>query len=100
VDLRASPLINQIEAISRRIRISLEPPTAPIHDKQDLLRLGLTSREAEVLTLVALGHSNRDIGAELFVSKKTASVHVSNILRKLNVRSRVEAAAIAQRLES
>ena len=61
-------------------------------------RLGLTPREAEVLALVAAGRTNREIGTELYVSEKTASVHVSNILRKLGVTTRVEAAAVAQRL--
>jgi DNA-binding NarL/FixJ family response regulator len=51
-----------------------------------------------VLRLVAAGHSNREIASELFISVKTASVHVSNILGKLNVTSRGEAAAAAHRL--
>jgi DNA-binding NarL/FixJ family response regulator len=51
-----------------------------------------------VLCLVAAGRSNRDIAAELFISAKTASVHVSNIMSKLGVASRVEAAATAYRL--
>ncbi|HXW43248.1 MAG TPA: AAA family ATPase [Streptosporangiaceae bacterium] len=55
----------------------------------------LTGREAEVLKLVAAGHSNREIGAELFIAPKTVSVHVSNILAKLGAASRTEAAAIA-----
>jgi DNA-binding CsgD family transcriptional regulator len=59
--------------------------------------VGLTSRELEVLRLVAAGFSNREIGSELFISAKTASVHVSNILAKLGASSRVEAAAIAHR---
>jgi DNA-binding NarL/FixJ family response regulator len=67
-------------------------------DDADVVRLGLTSREAEVLSLVAAGKTNREIGTQLFVSEKTASVHVSNILRKLGVSSRVDAAAIAQRV--
>ena len=50
-----------------------------------------------MLRLVAAGRTNREIGAELFMSPKTASVHVSRILRKLNVRGRVEAAAVAHR---
>jgi DNA-binding NarL/FixJ family response regulator len=58
-------------------------------------RLGLTEREFEVLRLVAAGRSNREIAAELFISAKTASVHVSNILAKLGVASRGEAAARA-----
>ena len=60
--------------------------------------LGLTARELEVLELVAAGRSNREIAAELFISAKTASVHVSNILAKLGVGSRGEAAATAYRL--
>jgi ATP/maltotriose-dependent transcriptional regulator MalT len=59
--------------------------------------VGLTSRELEVLRLVAAGLSNREIGSELFISAKTASVHVSNILAKLGASSRVEAASIAHR---
>ncbi|MFJ4330890.1 MULTISPECIES: ATP-binding protein [unclassified Streptomyces] len=57
----------------------------------------LTAREQDVLRLLALGHSNRRIGEELFISAKTASVHVSNILAKLNAASRTEAVAIAHR---
>ena len=60
--------------------------------------MGLTSRETEVLALVSAGRTNREIGAELYVSEKTASVHVSNIIRKLGVSSRIEAAAVAQRV--
>ncbi|MBO0820205.1 MAG: response regulator transcription factor, partial [Nocardiopsaceae bacterium] len=58
---------------------------------------GLTDRELEVLRLLARGLSNREIGAELFITPKTASVHVSNILGKLGAASRTEAAAIAYR---
>ena len=57
----------------------------------------LTDREREVLRLLARGRSNREIGAELFITTKTASVHVSNILAKLGAASRTEAAAIAHR---
>ena len=60
--------------------------------------LGLTARELEVLALVAEGRSNRQVGEALFISAKTASVHVSNILAKLGVASRVEAAAVAHLL--
>jgi DNA-binding NarL/FixJ family response regulator len=98
MDLRAQPLIDEIEAIGRRTRISLDAPDTRVLDESDVARLGLTAREAEVLSLVAAGRTNREIGAELFVSEKTASVHVSNILRKLGVSSRVEAAAVAQRV--
>ncbi|MEP7022820.1 MAG: AAA family ATPase [Actinomycetota bacterium] len=58
---------------------------------------GLTVREREVLRLLAAGSSNKEIGSELFIATKTASVHVSNILAKLGAASRTEAAAIAHR---
>jgi DNA-binding NarL/FixJ family response regulator len=96
--LGAQPLVDDIEALARRARISLDAPVVPVLRVSDTVRLGLTSREAEVLALVAAGRTNREIGAELYVSEKTASVHVSNILRKLGVSSRVDAAAIAQRV--
>jgi DNA-binding NarL/FixJ family response regulator len=59
---------------------------------------GLTEREKEVLQQIALGKTNREIGAALFISPKTAGVHVSHILEKLGVRSRVAAAGVAHRL--
>jgi DNA-binding NarL/FixJ family response regulator len=96
--LGAGPLVDDIEALARRARISLDAPAVPVFGEADVVRLGLTSREAEVLALVAAGKTNREIGVELYVSEKTASVHVSNILRKLGVSSRVDAAAIAQRV--
>jgi DNA-binding NarL/FixJ family response regulator len=54
-----------------------------------------TPREVEVLALMAQGRTNRQIGAELYISDKTASVHVSNILGKLGAGGRTEAVAIA-----
>lgn len=59
---------------------------------------GLTPREQDVHRLVAAGHTNRKIAEELYISPKTASVHVSNILAKLGVTGRGEAAALAHRL--
>jgi DNA-binding CsgD family transcriptional regulator len=64
----------------------------------DAAALGLTVREREVLALVALGRTNRQIANELFISQNTAGVHVSNIIGKLGVSGRGEAAAIAYRL--
>jgi DNA-binding NarL/FixJ family response regulator len=64
----------------------------------ELARFGLTEREREVLALVAAGRSNPEIARELYISAKTVSVHVSNILTKLGVGGRVEAAAVAHRL--
>ena len=97
-ELRAGPLLAEIDAVSSRTRISIDAPTRIALDETSAERLGLTPREAEVLMLVAAGRTNRQIGDELYVSDKTASVHVSNILRKLGVNSRVDAAAVAQRL--
>jgi DNA-binding CsgD family transcriptional regulator len=99
--LGARPLREQAESLARRARLTLTgDPAAPAADpgEQARHRYGLTARELEVLRLVAVGRSNRDIAAELFISAKTASVHVSNIMAKLGVASRVEAAALAYRL--
>jgi DNA-binding CsgD family transcriptional regulator/tetratricopeptide (TPR) repeat protein len=98
-ELGARPLLAEIEALARRARIRLEPaapgePAAPAPGEE----LGLTPRELEVLRLVADGRSNRQIAEELFISHKTASVHVSNILAKLGVTNRAEAAVTAHRL--
>ena len=92
--LAAQPLSDQIAILARRARIRLAHDGAVLGDPGSAAgELGLTERELEVLRLVAAGRSNREIAAELFISPKTASVHVSNILGKLNVASRGEAAA-------
>jgi ATP/maltotriose-dependent transcriptional regulator MalT len=100
--LGARPLDAEARALARRARFDLDPSvaaTAPADDtRTPAQQLGLTPREAEVLALVAAGRSNRQIAQALFISPKTASVHVSNILAKLGVASRVEAAAVAHRL--
>jgi DNA-binding CsgD family transcriptional regulator len=70
--------------------------TSPLPGPAD--ELGLTDREHEVLLLLAEGRTNQQIGALLHIAAKTASVHVSNILRKLDVANRGEAAAVAHRL--
>ena len=75
-----------------------EPLDDALPDADGAPDLGLTIREREVLGLVALGHTNRQIAAELFISRHTAGVHVSNIIGKLGVTGRGEAAAIAYRL--
>ena len=59
--------------------------------------VSLTPRETEILALVAEGRTNGEIGKQLFIATKTVSVHVSNILGKLDAASRTEAAAIARR---
>jgi len=99
--LGARPLREQADWLARRARLTLAgDPAAPAAEPGEHAQreYGLTARELEVLRLLALGRSNRDIAAELFISAKTASVHVSNIMAKLGVASRVEAAAIAYRL--
>ena len=102
--LRAEPLRGEITALAARARLTIEtdpdtPDEVPAADEPDeAARLGLTAREREVLALVALGRTNRQIAEELFISENTAGVHVSNILGKLDVTSRGEAAAIAYRL--
>jgi DNA-binding CsgD family transcriptional regulator len=73
-------------------------PAAPVPPLDPLARFGLTTREREVLSLLAAGRSNPEIGQALFISTKTVSVHVSNILAKLGVSGRMEAAAVAHRL--
>ena len=96
----APPLLNELALRAERARLDLTRPDADLHHATQGLEeaLGLTPREAEVLTLVARGLTNREIAATLVISVKTAGVHVSHILRKLNAPNRVEAAAIAHRL--
>jgi DNA-binding CsgD family transcriptional regulator/tetratricopeptide (TPR) repeat protein len=98
----AVPLAEESEALARRARLRTDGPggPAPVSDDapEPARQLGLTPRELEVLLLVAEGRTNREIGGELFMSEKTASVHVSRILAKLSVGGRVEAAAVAHRL--
>jgi DNA-binding CsgD family transcriptional regulator len=100
--LGAQPLAGQIALLARRARIRLSASAgsevAPGDAGEDDGELGLTERELEVLRLVAEGRSNREIAGELFISPKTASVHVSNILSKLGVSNRGEAAARAHSL--
>jgi len=100
----ALPLSGEIEALIRRARLrvdeGLDGAEAADEDAapDELARLGLTAREREVLGLVVEGYSNGQIAERLFISRKTASVHVSNILAKLGAATRVEAAAMAHRM--
>jgi DNA-binding NarL/FixJ family response regulator len=100
--LGALPLIGWIDGLARRSRVAIpaatpsapaaEPERPPVDDR------GLTTREREVLALLVEGHTNRRIGERLFISESTAGVHVSNILGKLGVSTRTEAATVAARL--
>ncbi|MFE6054569.1 AAA family ATPase [Kitasatospora sp. NPDC056446] len=92
----------QVEGLAERAGLSLAPaertaagpvPAATAGDS-----FNLTPRERDVLRLLARGWTNRQIAEELYISPKTASVHVSNILGKLAVGGRGEAAALAHRL--
>ncbi|MFF3841080.1 AAA family ATPase [Streptomyces sp. NPDC001930] len=99
VRLGARPLREDVELLAARARLSLteeKQVPAPAEPGDDTF--GLTPREQDVLRLVAAGRTNRQIAEELFISPKTASVHVSNILAKLGVSGRGEAAALAHRL--
>jgi DNA-binding NarL/FixJ family response regulator len=81
-----------VEALVRRGRLDVAlPGAAPAAEVSAVL----TPREAEVLKLLAQGRTNRQIGSELYISEKTASVHVSNIIAKLAASGRTEAVAIA-----
>ena len=84
---------------AQRARLDLSDPPAPAAAEADPPRgLGISACEAEVLRLLALRRTNRQIANELYISEETASVHVSHLLRKLGVANRIEASAIAQRL--
>ena len=98
-EVGAIALLGHIESLARRARVSLYDANAGAAEgAPPEQRFGLTDRELEVLALRAEGMTNREIGERLFMSEKTASVHVSRILAKLDVRGRVEAATMAQRL--
>lgn len=99
-DLGAVPLRAKIDRLARRARIPLDSAQTEAGNpvEQARARLGLTAREVQVLRLVAAGRDNHQIAAELFISAKTASVHVSHILAKLGLGNRTEAAATAHRL--
>ena len=95
-------LVDEIESLAARARLQLgdaapAPAAAAANGDEAEDPFGLTPRERDVLALVAAGATNREIGERLHMAEKTASVHVSRILAKLNVRSRTEAAAVAHR---
>lgn len=99
VEVGAEPLRDKIESLARRARVSLRQPPAPpgLADEPAVLA-GLTAREREILGFLVAGRSNGEIAKDLVLSTKTVSVHVSNILRKTGTSSRVEVAALAERL--
>ena len=102
VRLGAVPLRAKVEAFARRARVDLR---APVDLRGEVASSAaglpgevLTGREREILGHLAAGRTNGEIARALFISSKTASVHVSNILRKLGASSRYEAAELAERL--
>jgi DNA-binding NarL/FixJ family response regulator len=101
--LGAHPFIDEVRGLAERARATLyddvpevpvEPLAAP--DRKDELAV-LTDRERQILARVANGETNREIGEHLYISPRTVGVHISHILDKLQVRSRVQATAIYQR---
>ncbi len=122
--LEAEPLLALVTALAARARVALEPervPTAetgrteerravmatvaslsaaPVRTMTAAALGGLTDRELVVLGEIAQGRSNREIADRLFISQKTVSAHVSHILSKLGVRSRVQASAVFYRAMS
>ena len=96
-------LAGEVDSLAARARLRLTVGTngaagAEDEPAEDEDPFGLTPRERQVLALVAAGATNREIGRQLYMAEKTASVHVSRILVKLDVRSRTEAAGVAHRL--
>jgi predicted ATPase/DNA-binding CsgD family transcriptional regulator len=93
-------LLAELDGLIARARLDLglEAPEPELGIVTDDDPFGLTPRERQVLELVAQGATNREIGTSLFMAEKTASVHVSRILAKLDVRSRTEAAGVAHRM--
>jgi DNA-binding CsgD family transcriptional regulator/tetratricopeptide (TPR) repeat protein len=102
IRLGASELASEVSELARWYRIDLAAPATESRGADDTAAavedIGLTPRELEVLAGLAAGQTNRQLADELFISVKTASVHVSNILRKLDVSGREEAARVAYRL--
>lgn len=96
--LGCKPLTDLAATIALQARISLDDTTARRGDSREASRLGLTARETQILRELTLGLSNRDIAAKLYLSHRTVGVHVSNILSKLNARTRTEAATAAMRM--
>jgi DNA-binding CsgD family transcriptional regulator/tetratricopeptide (TPR) repeat protein len=100
VQLGERPLRHEIERLAQRTRIDLQPPSTGVKpaSTSHVADHGLTPREEQVLRHLMDGRTNRQIARALFISEKTASVHVSNIMSKLGAANRSEAAAIAHRL--
>jgi DNA-binding CsgD family transcriptional regulator len=103
-DLGAKPLQREVERLAARSRLDLDSRPTAFDGGSGAAPAGhpipfrLTRRERDVLERLTLGRTNREIATDLFISEKTASVHVSNIKSKLGANGRAEIAAIAVRL--
>jgi DNA-binding CsgD family transcriptional regulator len=97
-DSGAPWLVRMADQLATRARLDLTHARARAEPTHPAAALGLTPRECEVLTHLAAGHTNRQIAADLFISEKTAGVHVSNLMRKLLVTNRIAAAEVGHRL--
>ncbi|HMJ96827.1 MAG TPA: AAA family ATPase [Thermoleophilaceae bacterium] len=96
--LGARPLLAEITGLAKRARLELPGAVPAVNGGASGNDLGLTDREQQVLVLLAKGLTNRQIGETLFMSEKTASVHVSRIVSKLGVANRAAAAGVAHTL--
>ncbi len=95
----ADPLLQSVEEAAASARISLtELPALPRRDARPAAFAHLTDRETEVLSYLVVNRTNAEIADALFISEKTVSVHVSNLLRKTDTGSRREVAALARRV--
>jgi DNA-binding NarL/FixJ family response regulator len=95
----ATPILRDAEALARQAHIPLTEPRSADGDESVPAALAmLTRREHEVLRHVVAGRTYAEIARELFISEKTVSVHVSNVLRKTGTTSRIELAHLARTL--
>ena len=112
-ELESVPLLHHLDGLARSARITIDPPTRSVSTPYDVVGAattdtseqsgsghtiaGLTPREREVLALVTTGRTYAEIARALYISEKTVSVHISNLLRKTGTANRIELARLAQR---
>ena len=96
--LEAVPILRQLEGLARTVLVTLDQPQSTSGAPAARPLAGLTPREQEVLALVATGRTYAEIARQLYISEKTVSVHISNLLRKTGTTNRVELARLSQRM--
>jgi DNA-binding CsgD family transcriptional regulator len=96
-ELGAAPILADVESLAQQSHLSLAPTTAGPDDEPSSALAGLTRREDEVLRHLVAGRTYAEIARALFISEKTVSVHVSNLLRKTGTSSRIELADLTRR---